>query len=417
MNDSGFWKRLTAQLVFGVFTVFLLCNAAMASVSDELSELGFGVKEVSMRCELLNRDVTIQILVPDSYRWNDETYSTLYLLDSRPGDKLAAAVSASVIQRDDVLPVLIVRLPAELADVPAIPSDGEGPGWAQFLETSVFPYVEKTYRVIPFRVLAGDLLNSEMALTIATARPDLVQGIIAEQATGTGITDGMVDRAVAAFSRKDIHQLTVCVAASRGSEALPAFTRIAKELGGNSSPSVRFVVQNVDVAADQKEAGLLLYKGLEYVFGDWYIQQNLTDLGLKGIEKHYEKLSKLTGADVPVPQEVINRLAREYLNAGEYVDMTKALKYNTKRHENSAKAYAALAQGWDINYKVRLAVINYKKALKIAKKTGHPSAPMYRKLLDNANQRLVNDNYSKTKLIQNPQSNKLIFGTQNYSVF
>lgn len=410
MIDSLLRKRRLLRFVLMVPLAFVLTTGAMASVSDELSELGFGVKNVSLPCELVEGDVTVRILVPDAYRWNDETYTALYLLDSRADDKLAAAVSASVIQRDDVLPMLIVRLPAELADVQAMGSDGNG--WVRFLEQAVFPQVEKNYRVIPFRVLAGDMLDSTAALNIATARPDLVQGIVAEQTSGTGIATDMVDRAIEAFSRKDAPRLTVCVATSRGSEALPAFTRIAKELGGDENASVRFVVQNADVAADQKEAGLLLYKGLEYCFGDWYIQERLTEVELKGIEKHYEDVSKLTGVDIPVPQEVINRLAREYLDAGEYVKMTNALKFNTKRHENSAKAYAALAQGWDINYKVRLAVINYKKALKLAKETGHPSAPMYRKLLDNANQRLVNDNYSKARLIQNPQSNKLIFGPQ-----
>lgn len=410
-------KGLARSIVVFIPLVFLFCSPAGATVSDELSELGFGVKEVSMRCDSLDQNVSVKILVPDAYRWNDEAYTVLYLLDSRADDKLAAAVSASVIQRDDVLPMLVVRLPVELADVPAIGPDGAGAGWIRFMEQTVFPYVEKNFRVIPFRVLGGDYLDSATALAIARAKPDLFEGMIAEQPSAAGIPDEAVERTIEAFSRNEMNRLSVCVADKRDSATLPAFKQIAAKLEANPDAAVRFVVQSAEIAADQKAAGLLLYKGLEYVFGDWYIQESLAAKGLDGIEAHYKQVSELTGVEIPVPLEVINRLAREYLNAGEYVKMTKALKYNTKRHDNSAKAYAALAQGWDINYKVRLAVINYKKALKLAKETGHPSAPMYRKLLDNANQRLVNDNYSKARLIQNPQSNKLIFGPQSYSVF
>ena len=389
------------KILIGAVGVLLFTGLAVAGDGDELKQLGYTVQQVSVP-----GDASLDVLTPLAYQWDDETYTTLYVMDGRTNEQIAAAVASFVNQRVDVLPVLIVRLPV----------DREA-GLAVYMEQKLVPVVEKNFRVAPFRMLAGNLVTSTAALQMAADHPGIFHAIISEGRVTEGLPAEQIDHIASALAAQKGSPRTIAVATEQGAPDLPAFQQIATTLKGAPDTGVRLIVQNAAIPADQKEAGILLYKGLISAYTDWYVQGDLVEMGLEGIEDHYESLSDQLGAEIPVPQELVYRLARENLNQSEYVKLLETLKFNVSHHPNSAKAHAALAQGWDANYRVRTAVMHYKRAVSVAKKTGNPSEEIYRALLDDANQRLVNDNISKNRLIQKSSSNKLGFSPQTYSVF
>ena len=418
MMNGAVSRFMNVRGLMAIGMVLLICVVpAWASDSGELGRLGFTAQDMKVDCDTLGKGVPIRILFPDAYRYDDEQYTALDAVDGRTDEQLAAAVAAFVNQRDDVLPVLIVRMPlAVMAPADAKTGSVEA-GLVRFLERTVVPYVEKNYRVGGFRILAGNKVDSTTALMLASNHPELVQSVISETPGQTLLDDTQVQQIATSFCSNKSHRKTISVATVKGAPDLAAFGRIAAALKSEPDSRVRFMVQNADIPADQKEAGVLLYKGLVSIYADWYVQDKVASIGLKGIQQHYATLSDRVGVAIPVPQELVNRLARANLDQSEYVKLLETLKYNVATHPASAKAHAALGQGWEVNNRVRMSVIHYKKAVAVAKKVGHPSQTLYRQLLDDANHRLITGDISNKRLIQKSSSNKLIFGQQTYAVF
>lgn len=400
--------RRGIPMVVVTMVMVLLTAPGWTADGDGLKSLGYASHGKTLQCSVLDGDMQLKILSPLAYQWDDERYCVLYVMDSRSDEQVAAAVAAFDNQRDDILPILIVRLPETLADAGTL---------ADCLSRTVFPAIEADYRVVAYRILAGNRVDARMALTLGATYPDYFHSILAEAESTEAIPDDQLASLIKGLTAQTTSPRTICAATKAGAPDLPAFQEIANALKLRPGTTVRFVVQNSDIPADQKEGGLLLYKGLIGTFSDWYVKQEIGELGLEGVQTHYDRLGDLMGVELPVPQELVNRLARALLDNSDYVKLLEVLKFNASKHPASAKAHAALGQGWEVNNRVRTSIIHYKKAVAAAKKYDHPSHDLYRALLDAANQRLITGNISNKRLIQKSSSNKLTFAPQSYAVF
>ena len=62
---------------------------------------------------------------------------------------------------------------------PQFPTSGGADKFLKFMETELFPQIEKNYRVHPYRILAGHSLGGLFAVHAMIARPELFNAVIA----------------------------------------------------------------------------------------------------------------------------------------------------------------------------------------------------------------------------------------------
>lgn len=128
--------------------------------------------------------------------------------------------------------------------------------------------------------------------------------------------------------------------------------------------------------------------GLGLVFAD--MDMLTTDLiylgrdeGIEAVDRYYAKLGERFGTAAEAPESRVNGLA--YWLMGRDLDKAITLfERNVKRYPKSANVYDSLGDGYKAKGQMRKALKNYKRAVKLAEESGHPSLAAYRKSLEQA---------------------------------
>ncbi|MBL0313426.1 MAG: alpha/beta hydrolase [Holophagaceae bacterium] len=143
----------------------------------------------------LQEDRNILLSLPRGYAGGQERYPVLYLLD---GDAHLVHTRGTVdfLARNGLMPDLIIvgipntqrtrdlspTLGHELREDGTrviVAGSGGGEPFLEFIEKTLMPHVESTYRTQPFRILAGHSLGGLLALHTFASHPQLFQGILA----------------------------------------------------------------------------------------------------------------------------------------------------------------------------------------------------------------------------------------------
>jgi len=349
---------------------------------------GFQVETVDINCPALGSDIPVEILVPASYYWDDEVYTELVVMDSRPNETIVGLVSGFVGGHDAVLPMIMIRIPADIKPGPEAGSSDNGILLADFLVESVYPYVEKKYRTRPFRVLAGDQLDTATALAISKQYPGLFQGMVSTGLSETTVSEADVAAAVAANAEGANTSLSLFLVARDKPTDLAPFSSVEKELRTGNEMNVRLVVFDGEVSQGKRDQGVLFYKGLAFCYADWQVRADLSSITPDDLIDHYRQLSDRIGVEIPASQRIVDRQGRELLQAGKYVHGMEALRYNARLHPDSASARAAVGLALFGNARFRLAVMNFKDAVAIGERTNHPALVQYQEYLKTAYQEM-----------------------------
>lgn len=358
--------------LMALLAVLVVVLPVMAAEKTGAEQARFMADTVDLRCDSLDRDVAVRILVPENYRWDDEVYTQLVVMDSRPDEEIAALVSGFVSARDDVLPMVIIRVPESVVDSTPVKD------WMAFLNDKVFPYVEVNYRTRPFRVLAGNLVDAGTVLAVGAADPGLFHGLIAGQVSDYPLSDSQMSRVAGSFAKQTPLRLSLFLVSRDDPQAMAPFSMLEKELKTNDDVRVRLVVVNRESVDRQQAESALFQKGLAFCYADWMVRDELTAVELDGLKDHYESVSRLTGVDIPVPQKLVDRRARELLQKGKMVQGMEALRFNARMHPESATSRAAVAYAYFGRSRFRLAAMSFKEAVAIAEHNNHPVLVQYR---------------------------------------
>ena len=162
-------------------TPFVMPNSAMHTISTDSTR---------------NKDYLLYVHLPENYsNENSKHYPVLYLLDPWWDFPVVSGAHSGLVF-DGVIPELIIvgiGYAAENPDVDRLrESDytpapvagdknmGDGKAFLAFIESSIIPYIEETYRVDKrYRVLAGSSYGGLFTLFTLFEKPALFQGHIA----------------------------------------------------------------------------------------------------------------------------------------------------------------------------------------------------------------------------------------------
>jgi tetratricopeptide (TPR) repeat protein len=124
------------------------------------------------------------------------------------------------------------------------------------------------------------------------------------------------------------------------------------------------------------------YFGLRKVYEGWQVPRDLTSGavsgGLKGADEHYKKLSEKFGYTIPTPENLINQLGYQFLNAGKPNEAIEVFKANVERYAASANVYDSLAEAYERQGQIDLAVPLYEKASVLGQQSADPNAALFK---------------------------------------
>lgn len=163
--------------------VFLFQLSLIAQ--DETISIG---KTLSFSSHILKEDRTIAIYLPENYEQSKEQYPVLYLLDAEWHFHYVTGIIRQLSNSGNIPKMIVVGLVNNNRNRDLTPSGKNEPPnsrfggaehFLQFITAEVQPFLEKQYRLQPYRILAGHSFGGLFSIYSMMQQPDFFQAYIA----------------------------------------------------------------------------------------------------------------------------------------------------------------------------------------------------------------------------------------------
>jgi predicted alpha/beta superfamily hydrolase len=377
----------------------------------------------SFHSEILNEDRELQIALPESYSRTAISYPVLFLLDGSSHLLHATATARFLASARNRIPeMIVVALPNTNRNRDMTP----GPGAVTFqrvLAEEVIPWVERTFRAAPERVLFGHSLSASFAVHTLLNRPELFDAYVAASAPiwryENLATDMKAGLPRAAKAGAAVYLTVGEHENERLRDGVQRFAATLQNAAQTEAPGWSFVdMKDEDHNSTPQRS---LYNALEARYKDYRFPffEDQTELdragGLQGLEAHYQRFSTRFGYRVPPPEarllqvggiyiaaerhddvlrlargyapqypamseSLVNRVGYDQLKRGQVERAIQTFKSNADAFPNSPNVYDSLGDAYCRAADVESARASYERAARAAEARSptHPRIVWYR---------------------------------------
>ena len=375
------------------FSKLIGCGALCLLFAASIAAQGT-VTTLKIKSNVLNEQRTILVRTPAGYGANKLSYPVLYMTDGDAHMGHTASTVEFLVRNGRMSDLIVVGITNTDRTRDLTPTKASGDGAAQFptaggadnflkfIETELIPQIEKSYRVQPYRILAGHSFGGLFAIHAMISRPELFKSYIAvspslqwtDQATLKRFEDFVKER----------KELNVTLYTSLGNE--PGGIGEAFDLfrAALAKTQIKGFDWQAEQFKDEDHGSVVLrshYLGLRKVYEGWQMprdaQTGLYNGGLKGAEDHYQKLTQKFGYAIQVPEAIVNQIGYQNLQAGKWEDAVAAFKNNVEHYPNSANVYDSLGEAYERAGQLELATPLYERAQALGKQNNDPNAAVF----------------------------------------
>ncbi|HEU4413406.1 MAG TPA: alpha/beta hydrolase-fold protein [Candidatus Angelobacter sp.] len=386
-----------------VSTFLVVCLASIVSIAQNLAPPA--PERFTVHSNVLNEDRAILVRMPAAAQGKKDRYPVLYLADGDGHINEVGAIIDFLAAQGRCAPVMIVGIPntdrtRDLTPTKVslkgpdgstqnAPATGGGDEFLEFIQTELFPEIEKRYQPQPYRIFAGHSLGGLLAIHALIAHPDMFNAYIAVSPSLQWDDQHTLHQAQQFFARqKEFNKTLFFSLGNEGATPNPmgdGFNQLQK-LFATTKPK-GFIVRSARYPDEDHGSTTFLahYAGLRTVFDGWLMPRDPKDGsfvgGLKGVEKHYQELSERFGFPVSAEQ-AINLVGYSLLAQKKLDESIAAFKRNVELYPGSANVYDSLADGLEAAGMADLAHQNVQKAVTVGTETGDPLLPQFKQHLD-----------------------------------
>ncbi len=281
---------------------------------------------------ILGETRTMDVALPASYATEpDRRYPVLVVLDGESQHLLAAAMVrffASVGQLPEMI-VVGVRNTDRNRDLSPPPTGGfrpppglgdtfgGGDRFLQFLADELLPRIERDYRTVPMRVLAGHSIGGTFALFALARRPDLFTGYVVMDPAAWWNRGREHEDARAALRRPETRRVRLMMvrAPSLGVDTTAC---------GGSAPMVRYLDTPAETHVSMPASALM--QGLRTLFADFLPSPWRPGTRPIAMLARLDSLAGRVGYDVPIPQGTYSLVTRMSIDSRYFDDAERVLE-------------------------------------------------------------------------------------------
>lgn len=391
------------RLLSGVAALLLISSAAIAQPPTGT------VKRFSIKSTVLGEDRIIMVRTPVGYETNKVSYPVLYMTDGDAHMGHTASTIEFLTQNGRISDLIVVGVtntdrtrdltPAKSTDkTPAgdlrFPTSGGADNFLKFFETELIPEIEKEYRVLPYRILAGHSLGGLFAIHAMITKPGLFNSYIAVSPSLQWENSDELKRVEAYLKNQKEAKITLFT--SIGNEPGAIGEDFDKFKDMLSKSNIKGFEWQAERMGDEDHGSVVLrshYFGLRKVYEGWQAPSDPKSGailgGLKGADAHYKKLSEKFGYPIPTPENLINQMGYQFLFDGKPEEAIAVLKANVERYPASANVYDSLAEAYERGGRIDLAEPLYDKARTLGEQNNDPNKAIYKTNYERAHNKLI----------------------------
>ena len=314
-------QRLQTFLPFSL----LFCLPLLIFSQPEPVGIGFLME---IESEVFHGPRQFSICTPQGYTGTDEKYPVLYLLDGKWNFHFVSGLVNQLSSSGDIPPMVVVGIHHENRTKELTPPGPKGPmgnfGGAQQLlshiSEEVHPYLEKNYRIQPYKILAGHSFGGLFSLFAMRENPGFFQAVLSLSPS---------------LGRNDAFEVLEAKAFFEGNSTLPESLYLA--LGNEGGASYYSTKNYVELISWDRKAPMRFFfdhldqenhvsmtipgfwNGLKFVFEGYNLEKLPAELDeLFLVEDHYQMLSQRFGYPLGVPEAYYTQFFHEQLNLREW---------------------------------------------------------------------------------------------------
>ena len=365
--------HLRSRSLIGIFAlVGLLWPVAGQSQQTDLGNT------LVLRSEVLDELRKIYVSLPSSYHQCRRSYPVLYVLDANWHFSVVASqvrylseCGASDIIAPELIVVGIENIDRDRDFTPThvteykgmeFPTSGGAPEFLRFLADELIPLIDSSYRTVDQRVLAGWSFGGLFAYYALLEEPSLFNGFIGISPSVWWEDEALLDRQVAGSAGPPTRLITTIGSDEAGGMNHNAVTRLVEQLGSDPVDGLEATLITIDGAGHNQSLPLAYYRAVRHLYSDWLAPDEIVGAGRERVELYYRELSRVYGYQVPIPEQVLVRLALDRYGADEFDAARSIMAETVELYPESSMARYLLGR------------VDYKRGELEAARTGYLEA-------------------------------------------
>jgi predicted alpha/beta superfamily hydrolase len=377
----------------GLLGIMVLLALTSASALAQVP----AVSKLTIKSKVLGEDRLIYVRTPEAYATSKRAYPVIYMTD---GDAHLAHTSSTVeflARNGRMSEMIVVGIPntdrtrdltptrpkqTGATGAPQFPTAGGADNFLKFIETELMPEIEKSFRVLPYRVLAGHSLGGLFAVHSLVTRPELFQAYVAVSPSLQWDNQLVVKQAEDFFkTRKELNTVLYMSLGNEPGEIEDSFHQFKQLLARSKITGFDWEAQEMP---DEDHGSVVLrshYFAMRKIYDGWQMPRDpgtgTIAGGMKAVDAHYQKLSEKFHYAIPVPENLINQVGYQYLFADQNDEAIAVFKLQVERYPESPNVYDSLGEAYEKTGHLDLATPLYEKAQALGKQNNDPNAQVF----------------------------------------
>jgi predicted alpha/beta superfamily hydrolase len=348
----------------------LLCAMQVAIGSAWAQSRGEPVvigETVQLQSNILKESRSLLISKPAGYDSGVDRYPVIYLLDSEMYFQLASGISHFLANDDRMPDMLVVGIvsggtahrthdltPPSRAETDNrfSPGNGGADAFLSFIADELIPFIDKTYRTRPYRLLIGHSFGGLFGVYTLTTKPALFDAYIVADPSLYWNNESVVARAESFLAATKSLQADFYMTASSDSGKVPAaVSRLNAALAKSVPVGFRW---NFDWMKQEDHLSIPLpsiYRGLETIFEPWRLTDPLELFdqgGIEGIHKRYREAGQRFGyPERTTPPFTVSLVVAALMGDGRLEEASEVLLHDPKTYPPPWNQLDALARAYE----------------------------------------------------------------------
>jgi len=340
---------------------------------------------VRLRSNILKESRSLLISKPDGYDDGTDRYPVLYLLDGETHFPYASGIINFLSKNDRIPKMLVVGIVSggmehrthdltppstDEMDNRFSPGNGGAGAFLSFIADELIPFVDRSYRTRPYRLLAGHSFGGLFTIYTLSARPKLFNAYIAADPSIYWNNEAVVAQAEAFLSATKNFQADLYITASGGSDELPSAEQHLTSALKEKCPA-RFQWNFVWMKEEDHLSIPLpsIYRGLEKIFEEWRLPVDPLPIydkgGIERIHRRFREAGERFGfPERRTPAFTVSLVVAALLHAGRLEEAAKVLMHDVTAYPPPWNQLDALARAYESRGDTDQAIRYYLLSLK-----------------------------------------------------
>jgi len=344
---------------------------------------------ITVPSKLLNKDMIIDVYLPDGYADKSGRYPVLVTCQSH--FLHVSGITADLAWKNGA-PELIVASVRNYSSGDFIPEKIEGhpdSGGADrfiaFFRDELLPDLDSRYRTHPLRIFYSGSFGGGFAVYMFLTQPAVFNAYLA--ATPAIDYEGgssLIMNNVRAYLAKNSYQDRFLYLGSENELPLiPLLDEFVAVLGKTEPPGLKWEYHPFFDEDHGSIANKVVYHGLKFVFSDWnMIPEEVAGQGVEAIRSYASALGKKYGYKIGISRFAIGTAVRSYRDQGRAEHVVDLLKLSVDYEPDSEMAWLQLGRALESNGQFLEAKKAFETAYSKAGENSSPHLGIFRDALD-----------------------------------